>query len=294
MPAVSVIIPTFNRASYIRDTINSVLGQTCSDYEIIVVDDGSTDDTLAALKSWIDNSTIRYAYQDNQGVSTARNYGVRLAKGRYIAFLDSDDLFLPTKLEKQISYLDAHPDEAFVQSWYAKFDDAGNELGYRDTSKISGKVYPGILLDWSVLLALPSVMVRAEILEDVGGFDKNIHWGEDLDLWRRITRKFQIGVIPEVLCKIRVHPGNVSGNKVFAVDSFAVYLLKAFDDDPSLGWRFRRKAMAKMHANTAHNILAAGDETQMGYVRKYSLIALRYWPLQLSALLGFLGSYIGS
>ena len=99
-------------------------------------------------------------------------------------------------------------------------------------------------------------------------------------------------MIPEVLCKIRVHPGNISNDKVSAAASFAVYLQKAFDDDPSLGWRFRRKAMAKMHANVAHNILAAGDETQMGYVRKYSLIALRYWPLQLSALLGFFGSFI--
>ncbi len=193
MPAVSVIIPTYNRAPYIRDSIKSVLGQTCSDYEIIVVDDGSTDDTQIALLPWVDEGTIRYAYQDNQGVSTARNFGVRLAKGKYIAFLDSDDLFLPTKLEKQIAYLDANPDKAFVQSWYAKFDDEGNDLGYRDTSKISGNVYPDILLDWSVLLALPSVMVRTEVLNDVGGFDKTIHWAEDLDLWRRITHKFQSG-----------------------------------------------------------------------------------------------------
>lgn len=231
MPKVSVIIPTYNRADYVRESIESVLAQTYTDYEIIIVDDGSMDDTREVLKPWIDDGTIRYVYQENQGESAARNNGIRMAQGRYISFLDSDDLFLPTKFEKQVAYLDSHPEEAFVQSWYAKFDDAGNDLGYRDTSDISGKVYPGILLDWSVLLAVPSVVVRAKILKDVGGFDEAIYWGPDLDLWRRITQKYPIGVIPEVLCKIRVHPGNISGDKVSAAASFAVYLQKAFDDD---------------------------------------------------------------
>lgn len=292
MPTVSVIIPTYNRATYIREAIDSILVQTYDDYEVIVVDDGSTDGTRVALQPWIDDGTIQYIYQENRGESAARNHGIRLARGKYTAFLDSDDLFLPTKFEKQVAYLDQNPESAFVQSWYAKFDDAGNNLGYRDTSKLNGNVYPGILLDWSVLLAVPSVVVRTEVLEDVGGFDEAIHWGPDLDLWRRITQKYSIGVVPEVLCKIRVHPGNISGDKVSAAASFAVYLNKAFDDDPSLDERFKRKAMAKMYANVAHNILSAGGNDKMEYVRKFSLKSLHYWPLQWSALLGLLGSLI--
>jgi glycosyltransferase involved in cell wall biosynthesis len=292
MPTVSVIIPTYNRANYICEAIDSILAQTYADYEIIVVDDGSTDGTRQALQRWIDDGTICYYYQENRGESAARNHGIRKARGQYIAFLDSDDLFLPTKFEKQVAYLEQNLDKAFVQSWYAKFDDQGNDLGYRDTSKINGYVYPEILLNWSVLLAVPSVVVRSEVLEDIGGFDESIRLGPDLDLWRRITKKYAIGVVPEVLCKIRVHPGNISGDKVSAAGSFAIYLQKAFNDDPSLDKRFQRKAMAKMLANVAHNILSAGDKEQMRYVRKFSLDALRYWPLQWSALLGLGGSFI--
>ena len=135
-------------------------------------------------------------------------------------------------------------------------------------------------------------MVRIGVLEEVGGFDERIRWGPDLDMWRRIAYKFQIGVIPEVLCKIRVHPGNISADKVAAAASFARYLQKAFDDDPALGSVFRRKAMAKMYANVAHNILSAGETTQMKYVRQFSLKAIKYWPVQFSAYLGFGGSFL--
>jgi hypothetical protein len=179
-----------------------------------------------------------------------------------------------------------------VHSCYAKFEQGGRNLGVRDTSKLTGKVYPDYLLDWSVLMVVPSVMVRAAVLDEVGGFDESIHWGPDLDMWRRITHKYQIGVIPEVLCKIRVHPGNISADKVSAANSFARYLQKAFDDDPSLGPLFRRKAMAKMYANVAHNILAAGETIQMKFVRQFSLKAIGYCPLQFSAYFGFLGSFL--
>jgi glycosyltransferase involved in cell wall biosynthesis len=105
MPTVSVIIPTYNRANYICEAIDSILAQTYADYEIIVVDDGSTDGTRQALQRWIDDGTICYYYQENRGESAARNHGIRKARGQYIAFLDSDDLFLPTKFEKQVACL---------------------------------------------------------------------------------------------------------------------------------------------------------------------------------------------
>ncbi|MEA3352074.1 MAG: glycosyltransferase family A protein [Chloroflexota bacterium] len=294
MPTISVIIPTYNRADYILEAIDSVLAQTYSDYEIIVVDDGSTDDTAAVLQPLVDDGVIRYVYQHNQGESAARNHGIRLARGQYIAFLDSDDLFLSPKLERQTAFLDAHPNVAFVHSGYSKFDDAGNDLGYRDTSKISGRVYPDILLDWSVLMAVPCVMVRAQVLEQVGGFDESLRWGPDLDLWRRITQRYYIGVIPESLSKVRVHPGNVSGDKVAAVASFERYLGKAFADDPSLDEDFQRRAYARLYSNVSHNLLADGRPEQMPLVRKYSLKAIQHYPRQWSAYLGWLGSFLPS
>jgi glycosyltransferase involved in cell wall biosynthesis len=289
---VSVIIPTYNRADYVLEAIESVLAQTYSDYEIIVVDDGSTDETAAVLRPLAEKGVIRCVYQPNQGESAARNHGIRLARGDYIAFLDSDDLFLPTKLEKQVAFLDAHPDVAFVHSCYSKFDDEGNDLGYRDTSKFAGDVYPQILLDWSVLMAVPCVMVRAEVLDEVGGFDESMRWGPDLDLWRRITRRYPIGVIPEALSKVRVHPGNVSGDKVAAVASFERYLEKAFADDPALDEDFQRRAYAKLYSNVGHNLLAEGDAEQMPLVRRFSCKAIRQYPWQWSAYAGWLGSFL--
>jgi len=293
MPTVSVIIPAYNRADYIQETVESVLSQTYTDYEIIVINDGSKDGTEEALRAWIDNGSIRYVWQENQGEAASRNHAMQLADGKYYAFLDSDDLFLPTKLEKQVAYLDAHPDVGLVHSSFIKFSDDGPDLGFRDMSPLTGRIYPRILMDWSRLIVPSTVMVRASVIAEVGDFDLNVGWGPDQEMWRRITKKYPIGVISEALSKYRVHSGNFSANKVPAAGFLAQNLQKAFAEDPSLGPIFQRRALAKMYANVAHNILSAGDPAQKSYVRQFSLKAIGYWPLQWSAYLGFLGSYLG-
>jgi glycosyltransferase involved in cell wall biosynthesis len=293
MPLVSVIIPTYNRAKYLVEAVNSVLAQTFSDYEIIVVDDGSTDNTREVLQPLMSDTRIHYVYQENRGESAARNHGIYLAAGKYIAFLDSDDLFTPTKLEKQTAYLNTHPEVAFVHSCFVRFDDQDADLGYRDTSRITGEVYPDLLLDWSVLIPPSCVMLRAEILKHVGGFDEELRWGPDLDMWRRITKAYPVGVVPKALTKMRTHAGNVSGDKVAAVASFRRYLDKAFEDDPNLDNLFKRRVLAKMYSNMGHNILGEGIPEEMRFVRQFSLTAIRYWPFQWSAYLGFFGSFLG-
>ena len=197
MPTVSVIIPTYNRSNFILETLESVFAQTYSDYEIIVINDGSTDDTEDILKPLISSGSIRYLFQANQGESAARNHGIRLAHGRYIAFLDSDDLILPKKLEKQVEFLENNPEIGFVHSSFVRFNDSGEEIGFRDTSHLTGWVYPDYLLDWSVLIPPSTVMVCAEIFSEVGGFLVGMRWGPDLDMWRRITKQYPIGAIPE-------------------------------------------------------------------------------------------------
>jgi glycosyltransferase involved in cell wall biosynthesis len=292
MPTVSVVIPTYNRSDYILEAVESVLAQTYHDYEIIVVDDGSTDDTDKVLGPLIKDGKIRYVYQENLNKSAARNHGIRLAKGKYIAFLDSDDLFLPKKLEKQVLFLDKNPEIALVHSWHRKFDDAGNHLGTRDTSRFSGWVYPEILLTWSVLMAVPCMLVRAEVLADVGGFDEDVLWGEDLDIWRRITMRYPIDLIPEVLTEVRVHPGNLSTSKAKPIIWFENYLHRAFEDDPSLSLTFRRKAWAKLYTNTGHNFLGEDSPTLISLVRECSLKAIAKWPLSLGAYFGLVASYL--
>lgn len=291
-PAVSVIIPTYNRRGYILETLESVWAQTYPDYEVLVVDDGSTDGTAELLEPYAQAGRLRYISQANQGASAARNHGIRLARGRYLAFLDSDDLCLPERLEKQAACLDAHPEIGLVHSHYAKFDDSGADLGRRDTSWFSGRVYPQILLEWSVLLPPSCVMLRAEALQAAGLFDTSIRWGEDLDLWRRISRRYPFGCVPEVLLRQRVHGGGLSTDKIAAVGSFERYLQKAFSEDPSLGPVFRRRALAKMYANMAHNLLAGGQAGSAALSRQLSWKALGAWPLQASALAGLGGSLL--
>jgi glycosyltransferase involved in cell wall biosynthesis len=294
MPTVSVVIPTYNRSDYILEAIESVRTQTYRDFEIIVVDDGSRDDTRELLSGLIDEKTIRYVYQDNRSKSAARNHGVRLAEGKYIAFLDSDDLFTPTKLAKQVAFLDKHPEIGFVHSWYSKFDDAGNHLGTRDTSRFSGWVYPDILLSWSVLMAVPCMMMPVEVLAAVGGFDEKQHWGEDLDIWRRITRRYPIDLIPEALTKVRVHPGNLSKSSAKPIVWFENFLQQAFDDDPKLGPIFRRRAWAKLYTNVSHNLSGERSPELITQMRRCGLKAIANWPLTLGAYFGLLVSFLPS
>jgi glycosyltransferase involved in cell wall biosynthesis len=246
------------------------------------------------LDHHIEAGSIRYVYQENRSKSAARNHGIRLAKGKYIAFLDSDDLFAPTKLEKQVAFFEQRPEVGFVHSWYSKFDDQGNQLGVRDTSRYAGWVYPDILLSWSVLMAVPCMLVRSEVLEEVGGFDESQMWGEDLDIWRRITRKYPIDLIPEALTLVRVHHGNLSKSDAKPIVWFEDYLRKTFEQDPSLGFVFRRRAWSKLYTNVSHNLLGTRSSGLITQVRTCSLKAIYNWPFNPGAYFGLLVSFLPS
>lgn len=291
-PKISVVIPSYNRANYILETVTSVLRQSSRDFEIIIVDDGSTDNTREILADLVNENLVRYIFQENSGESAARNCGISKSKGEYIAFLDSDDLFLPKKLEKQATFMDENPGIGLVHCWYSKFSDENQDLGRRNTSRYSGWVYPEMLLTWQVLLSPSCIMVRSNVLEDVGPFDVDQYWGADLDMWRRIAKKYQFGLIPEVLTMVRVHAGNLSARKIDSLRWFERYLLKAFEDDPELSYSFRKRAKAKMYANVAHNLLGEEDPGMTSQTRKLSIRALRTWPFTPGAYIGFLASFL--
>lgn len=291
-PIISVVIPTRDRARYISEALDSVFAQTFHNYEIIIVDDGSVDDTQKILQPHIKNGSIQYFRQEAKGVSAARNKGIGLASAPYIAFLDSDDIFLPTKLEKQIQVFAKQSDLGFVHCSFSKFNDAGRDLGIRDTSKFKGRIYPWMLMEWSTLMAMPCMLMSANALREVGGFDEQMTWAEDLDPWRRIARRYAIGTVPETLVKVRVHSSSTSFDKVKGTAGFERYLGKAFEDDPGLGKLFRRRATAKMYTKLAQNLLGEGTVQQMAQVRRQSLRALSSWPLQLDAVFNLLVSLL--
>lgn len=188
---VSVIIPTYNRGWIIQEAIDSVLAQDFSDFELIVVDDGSTDNTLDIIRSYSED--IIFLRQHNKGVSAARNQGITSSAGRLIAFLDSDDLWLPEKLTIQVDFLHSHPDAFICQS-----EEIWIRNGVRVNPKKRHKKPSGMIFEPSLALCLVSpsaVMVKRSLFEEVGAFDECLPACEDYDLWLRVSCRYPIALI---------------------------------------------------------------------------------------------------
>lgn len=205
-PTVSVIIPTFNRRELVQLAIDSVLSQTFQDYELIVVDDGSTDGTGQALNRY--GHRIRYVYQDNAGESIARQRGVELSSGKYIAFLDSDDIWLPEKLGRQIDAFLTYPDIGYAYCWAYTIDSGGTRiplppLGYGLPLR---KISLGQLLENNLIVAPGSgLVVERNVYNDVKGFNNTIQFAEDWDLCLRLAAKYRFACVPIPLIEVRIH-----------------------------------------------------------------------------------------
>jgi glycosyltransferase involved in cell wall biosynthesis len=214
MPRVSVVIPTFNRATLVCEAIDSVLGQAITCLEVIVVDDGSTDGTGEIIRSRY-GERIRYLCQPNTGRSVARNRGIGAASGQYLLFLDSDDLLLPRALERESAYLDARPDVDVVYT-DGYFCDADGQNLSRIASARPVHRPENILEDLvtsNVILACHSAMVRRAALDTVGPpyFDPELRGTEDADLWVRLAAHGCTFAYLDVLtCRYRIHASNAS------------------------------------------------------------------------------------
>ncbi len=224
---VSVIIPTYNSAAYIAEAVESVLAQTYPNIEIIVVDDGSTDDTATVIAPY--RSSVIYINQANRGVSAARNIGMRQARGQLIAFLDADDIWMPGKLERQVKFLARHKNVGLVFGDAELFDVKGtvtssflrrNESPMRlYTAEVVLEDTFKALLVYNFICTCTVVITRA-CMEQVGGFDESLQSVEDRDLWLRIAGCFSIGCIPELMSRKRVHGHNLSSDGLLALQSY--------------------------------------------------------------------------
>ncbi|AOZ91955.1 glycosyltransferase [Paenibacillus crassostreae] len=189
-PLFSVIIPTYNREKFIGRAIKSVLKQTCTDYELIVVDDGSTDRTSKIVKSF--GEQVRYVYQKNRGPSEGRNKGITLATGKYIAFLDSDDFYLPNKLQKNKEFLENHPECHFLYSWYYAARQGkrkqliSNIKGVPDLNKFRTKLYKR-----SFTIRTSTAVIHRSCFEKVGLFNSKYRYSQDWDMWLRLASYYR-------------------------------------------------------------------------------------------------------
>ncbi|HEY9623084.1 MAG TPA: glycosyltransferase family A protein [Crinalium sp.] len=210
MPRVSVIIPAYNGDRYIAETIESVLHQTYSDYKIIVIDDGSKDNTRQAVEPYLQR--LRYIYQENQGVAAARNHGLRLAQGEFIAFLDQDDVLRPDKLAAQVAYLDANPQIGMVHSGWQRIDHRGEPLGVVEPWHQAPQLDLEAWVWWKPVL-LSAMMFRRSWVEKANGLDTAFKQACDVDLALRLTLMgCETGWLRQITVGYREHDRNDSRN----------------------------------------------------------------------------------
>ena len=210
MPKVSIIIPTYNHKRYIRESVGSALSQTYPNIEVLVVDDGSTDQTLAVLVENAYLPRINYIYKPNGGTSSALNTGIARATGKYISWLSADDVFRPEKITRQVAKMESEPSLGLIYSSFAAIDGLGkiqyevHSQYYEDKKEMVIKLAEGCFINGS------TVMMRKSALDKVGKFDETLPQAHDHDLWFRFIHDYPIGFQDEILIEYRWHGENMS------------------------------------------------------------------------------------
>ena len=283
MPKVSVVIPAYNAARFIRQTLDSAAAQTFRDFEIIVVDDGSQDETAQIAQAFDDS--IRLIQKPNGGVSSARNVGMQAARGEYVAFLDADDLWEKSKLEQQVALLDENPSVGLCYAATERVDETGAVV-----TRIAANAfddYTTALLLYSCIVSgsCSSAMMRRELFERAGGFDANFKNYEDWEYWLRLSLITDFAPLPEFLVKYRVTTGSASGNPR-RVEMDMQKILDKFFAAPDLPEKYQ-----KLRAQTYSNnwLIVAGEYLHAGQFAASArclLKALRYYPANVRRPLG--------
>lgn len=280
MKAVSVIIPAYNRASVIERAIDSVIAQTFDDLEIIVIDDGSTDNTEEIVKS-ISDERIRYIRcETNRGPGATRNEGLKIAQGKYIAFLDSDDEWLPEKIEKQVALMESLPEEWGVCHTGAHIiKDGSITVTHRPNPSLNGQVFQQYLCNKIESLMTPTVIIRKICVDHVGLFDERLWRGEDAEFFLRIFNLYKLAVLPDALATVHLQTIKSFDSRF---ESSRLIILEKHEAEirNKLGWYAARR----FRGNTFWLIADAkfrGRELKSGM--KYFLRALASFPLMTPA-----------
>lgn len=209
MPKISVVMPAYNAEKYIAESINSILGQTYGDFEFVIINDCSQDRTEEIVLSYDDPRIIYLKNEKNLGVAATLNKGLAIAKGEYIARMDADDISMPERFEKQVVYLDKNEDIVVLGCSIEQFSGEKN-LGVRRFASDAGAMALDML--FACGLAHPSVMMRTDVIRDLGGYDEEFNGLEDYDLWRRVLEKHNITTLPDILLRYRIHGSQVTQN----------------------------------------------------------------------------------
>ena len=222
-PVISVILPVYNGENYLRFSIESVLAQTFRDFELIIVDDGSTDGTAQVVSGYADNR-IRYFKKDNGGVATAVNCGLRMAAGRYISWLSHDDVFLPAKLEMQLAARENAGEPSVIYTDFQFIDSSGAISEERRIDQHSTReTLRNLLVAGPISYAAYSLFYDKQCLEQVGLYDESQRVTQDADMLMRLARRFPLIGVPETLTQIRRHSAQWSAESRWADEAYKYY-----------------------------------------------------------------------
>jgi glycosyltransferase involved in cell wall biosynthesis len=269
----SVIIPAFNRRPFLETAVRSVLEQTCRGLELIVIDDGSTDGTREMVSS-IDDNRLRYVYQSNRGVSHARNRGLEISSGHFIAFLDSDDRWVPEKLEKTLTCIKQSPDIRIFHTeevWYRGDRLLNQKKKHR---KPSGAVYRNALP--LCCISISTAVIGKNVFESIGAFDENMKACEDYDFWLRATNRYRVKLIPEELTiKDGGRPDQLSSS-VWGLDRFRIKALEKILSSGTLEFEDHKATLKELVKKC--EIFAAGCEKRgkSREAERYRNLPLKY------------------
>jgi glycosyltransferase involved in cell wall biosynthesis len=288
-PEISVIIPTHNRRAMLREALASVAAQRDADFEVIVVDDGSTDSTwqdLAGHDLSGARDNVRAVRTERCGPAAARNRGIATARGALIAFLDSDDFWMPEKLARQSGFMRDNPACAIAQTGETWIRHGNRVNPGRRHRKRAGDIFMDSLR--TCLISPSATILRRELLDDVGGFDEEMTACEDYDLWLRILARHQAGLLDEPLTVRRAgHPGQLSAT-VPALDRFRILALAKLLADASLG-AARRAAVAEVMAEKCliygKGLARRRRSDEAAFFAKTAQSALAHWSIAPDAVL---------
>ncbi|MBL9119739.1 MAG: glycosyltransferase family 2 protein [Phycisphaerae bacterium] len=276
---VSVIIPTYNYARFVLESVESILNQTRPAHEIIVVDDGSTDDTAQVLEPLRRSGRIRYHHQANAGLCAARNAGLSLATGDAFALCDSDDTWHPEKLRLQVAHLESHPDCGLIGT--TSFSEEPERWARLGTPTVHDLPLASHLT--RTRFCPSSALFRRSLWEQVGGFDPSTGGTSDRDYWIRCAAHARVARVDAPLTFYRVHGGSMTATKVDAmVASERTVLDKAFASIPAIHGRtlLRRRAYAMAHLSAAYTLWRDAGRTRAALPE--FLRSLLSWPLPLA------------
>lgn len=280
---ISVVIPTYNYSRFIGEALKSILGQTLPPMEIVVVDDGSTDETETIVTSF--GERVEYIRQENAGVSAARNRGVAETTGELITFVDADDIVQPDFLEAMFGEFSAKSDVGLAHCGTRLFDsETGETLSFDLDGGAEGVADNLLLWEGPGFPAPGLVMVRREAFLEVGGFDPRQKVGEDWDFCYRVARKYQVAFVPKPLVNYRIHRAAAHHNLENMETGMSLFYEKAFStEDPDV-LRLKKRAMGNFHRVMAGSYFQAG---RMGGFASHSVRSLLNRPANLAYFLAY-------